>query len=168
MADVFDPVKRSEVMAKIRGKGNRSTELALVQGFRAAQITGWRRHVEFCFRVPVQLNAAKSREGAVKVRPDFVFRSAKLAIFVDGCFWHCCPLHSKVPENNRAFWESKLSANVSRDKRATRLLRKAGWSVLRIWEHELQDVEMVVKKIRRRLLVSQRRQSERVRSIALR
>lgn len=152
MADVFDRAKRSDVMAKIRGTGNRSTELTMVSAFRSAHVTGWRRHVVFTFRIPASPgSAAASKMQVVKVRPDFIFRTARLAIFVDGCFWHCCPLHSKVPEDNRSFWEPKLHANVARDRRATRLLRGAGWSVMRVWEHELQDVERVVRRVERRL-----------------
>ncbi|MFY2608800.1 DNA mismatch endonuclease Vsr [Achromobacter ruhlandii] len=152
MADVFDRTKRSAVMAKIRGTGNRSTELTMVRGFRSAHVTGWRRHVTFTFRVQAPTGSvAAANTQVVKVRPDFIFRSERVAIFVDGCFWHCCPLHSKVPESNRSFWEPKLQANVARDRRATRLLRDAGWSVLRVWEHELRDMERIVKRVERRL-----------------
>lgn len=152
MADVFDRTKRSAVMAKIRGTGNRSTELTMVRGFRSAHVTGWRRHVTFTFRVQAPTGSvAAANTQVVKVRPDFIFRSERVAIFVDGCFWHRCPLHSKVPESNRSFWEPKLQANVARDRRATRLLRDAGWSVLRVWEHELRDMERIVKRVERRL-----------------
>lgn len=155
MADVFDRTKRSEVMAKIRGKGNRSTELALVHSFRAAKITGWRRHVTFSFRVSApEGTSTNSKPEVVKVRPDFIFRQARLAIFVDGCFWHCCPQHFRLPENNRTFWEPKLQANVARDRRAVRLLRTAGWSVMRIWEHEIKDAARLIKKVNRKLAQS--------------
>ncbi|HSU65776.1 MAG TPA: hypothetical protein VLJ39_02790 [Tepidisphaeraceae bacterium] len=70
-------------------------------------------------------------------RPDFVFPALRLAVFVDGCFWHCCPRHANLPANNRAFWKRKLDANKSRDRLVARTLRKKGWQVLRIWEHEL-------------------------------
>jgi DNA mismatch endonuclease (patch repair protein) len=71
------------------------------------------------------------------VHPDFVFKREKVAVFVDGCFWHRCPLHSKIPDNNRAFWEQKLSRNVERDRLVNRELQKAGWRVWRMWEHSL-------------------------------
>ncbi len=119
MPDVFTKRKRSEVMARIRGRGNKETELAFAAMLRQHSITGWRRH-------PDMLG-----------RPDFVFRDHRLAIFVDGCFWHCCPRHSKVPTNNREFWQRKLKRNVDRDRLVTKALRAKGWHVLRVWEHDL-------------------------------
>ena len=106
-------------MARIRSRGNEDTELALVRVFRAHGITGWRRHQ------------------AVFGKPDFVFPKLRLALFVDGCFWHACPLHTTKPRNNAAFWRKKFAANQTRDRLVTRTLRKKGWRVLRIWEHEL-------------------------------
>ena len=73
----------------------------------------------------------------MRVRPDFVFQKLKLAVFVDGCFWHCCPKHTTKPKNNRAFWHRKLAANRARDALVTQTLRRGGWRVLRVWEHEL-------------------------------
>lgn len=72
-----------------------------------------------------------------RARPDMVFIGARLAVFVDGCFWHGCPLHSTKPKNNRDFWEQKLSRNVARDAEQTQWLESQGWRVLRIWEHEI-------------------------------
>jgi DNA mismatch endonuclease (patch repair protein) len=71
------------------------------------------------------------------VKPDFVFPKLRLAVFVDGCFWHGCPLHATQPRNNAAFWRKKLTANQARDRKVNRALRAAGWRVWRIWEHEL-------------------------------
>ncbi len=71
------------------------------------------------------------------MRPDFVFPKLRLAVFVDGCFWHACPLHDTKPRNNAAFWQKKLSANRARDRRVNLALRSAGWRVLRVWEHEM-------------------------------
>jgi DNA mismatch endonuclease (patch repair protein) len=71
------------------------------------------------------------------VRPDFVFPKLRLAVFVDGCFWHACPLHATKPRHNAAFWRKKLAANKARDRMVNRTLRAQGWRVLRIWEHEL-------------------------------
>ena len=70
-------------------------------------------------------------------KPDFVFLKLRLAIFVDGCFWHSCPRHATKPANNREFWEKKLTGNKLRDRLVVRTLRARGWRVLRIWEHEL-------------------------------
>ncbi|MBI5821849.1 MAG: very short patch repair endonuclease [Verrucomicrobia bacterium] len=134
MPDVFTKRKRSEVMSRIRGRGNKETELALMTLFRRHHISGWRR----------------SRP--VFGKPDFVFPKLKLAVFVDGCFWHSCPKHRTKPANNAAFWRKKLAANKARDGRVTRTLRRMGWRVVRIWEHEL------ARKNETRLLTRLRRE----------
>jgi DNA mismatch endonuclease (patch repair protein) len=72
----------------------------------------------------------------VRCRPDVVFGRAKLAVFVDGCFWHRCPVHGSEPRSNSAWWRSKLEGNVVRDRRNDAVLSSAGWRVLRLWEHE--------------------------------
>ena len=131
MPDVFTKAKRSEVMSRIRGRGNRDTELALAKLFRAHRITGWRR------------------SQPVFGKLDFVFPKLKLAIFVDGCFWHGCPRHATKPQNNRAFWRWKFSANKARDALVTRTLKRTGWRVLRVWEHELsrKDEARIVRRL---------------------
>lgn len=68
---------------------------------------------------------------------DLVFPRARVAVFVDGCFWHCCPEHFQMPATNRDFWEPKLTANVARDRQTDLILRAEGWTVIRVWEHEL-------------------------------
>jgi DNA mismatch endonuclease (patch repair protein) len=75
-------------------------------------------------------------------RADIVFRKAKVAVFVDGCFWHVCPRHSSWPKNNKSWWSKKLLANVERDRRVTRILSTMGWTVVRIWEHESPETGM--------------------------
>lgn len=72
----------------------------------------------------------------VRVRPDVVFTRARLAIFIDGCFWHACPDHGSSPQSNQDYWIPKLAANQARDRRVDAALRGDGWQVLRIWEHE--------------------------------
>ena len=72
----------------------------------------------------------------VRVRPDIVFTRLRVAVFVDGCFWHVCPDHSKPPRNNEWYWSPKLQRNVARDHEVTTSLREAGWQVIRVWEHE--------------------------------
>ena len=72
-----------------------------------------------------------------RVKPDFVFRQVRLALFVDGCFWHGCPKHATKPRNNAAFWKKKLAGNKTRDRLVNRALRRAGWKVVRVWEHAL-------------------------------
>lgn len=71
-----------------------------------------------------------------RTRPDIVFSGPKVAVFVDGCFWHRCPEHGTMPKSNRAWWRAKLDANVARDRRADQALTDAGWTVIRVWEHE--------------------------------
>jgi DNA mismatch endonuclease (patch repair protein) len=125
MPDVFTKAKRSQVMSRIRGRGNKDTELALMKVFRHIGITGWRRW---------QLVFGK---------PDFVFPKLRVAVFVDGCFWHGCPEHATKPKNNASFWRKKFAANKARDLLVTRTLCCAGWRVLRIWEHELSKKNAV-------------------------
>ena len=133
MPDVFTKAKRSEVMSRIRGRGNKDTEVVLARLFRAERISGWRRHT------------------ALVGRPDFAFRQQRVAVFVDGCFWHGCPKHSNMPANNRAFWMKKLTGNQARDRLVTRTLRKTGWRVVRVWEHELKKPVRVLARLRKAL-----------------
>lgn len=72
----------------------------------------------------------------VSARPDVVFTKARIAVFVDGCFWHSCPQHGTRPKKNRDFWQAKLQANIRRDKVVDRALMEDGWHLLRFWEHE--------------------------------
>src|SRR5476651_399510 len=140
MPDIFSKRKRSAVMAAIRSRGNKATELRLIAVFRAQGITGWRRGAVLPLSVRGSgfgvLGSAGGR--TPKVRPDFVFRARRVAVFVDGCFWHGCPRHYRRPGSRRAFWDAKIARNRARDRLVTRALRKAGWKVLRIWEHELK------------------------------
>lgn len=83
-------------------------------------------------------------------RPDIVMKMRRVAIFIDGCFWHGCPEHYVRPRSRTAFWSAKLRENVARDIRQTAALTEQGWSVLRFWEHEVfTDVEGVVERIGR-------------------
>ena len=83
--------------------------------------------------------------GGCRVRPDIVFTRARVAVFVDGCFFHCCPAHGNVPKVNQAYWVPKLHRNRTRDTRNNNELRAEGWRVIRAWEHE--EVEDVVHRI---------------------
>jgi DNA mismatch endonuclease (patch repair protein) len=121
MADIFDRSKRSAVMARIRGSGNKDTELQMIRLFRAQRMNGWRRNAR------------------VFGKPDFVFPAPRIALFVDGCFWHRhkgCKF-SYTPKSRNEFWLPKFEQNVARDRLVTRTLRKAGWRVVRIWECQL-------------------------------
>jgi DNA mismatch endonuclease, patch repair protein len=133
VSDVFTKAKRSDVMSRIRGSGNKATELKLMAVFRLHGVTGWRR------------------KAPVFGKSDFVFPKLKLSVFVDGCFWHGCPIHATQPKTNAKFWREKISKNQARDRLVSRTLRRAGWRVLRIWEHEL------TRRNERRLLARLRR-----------
>lgn len=76
------------------------------------------------------------RAGALRTRPDVVFPALRVAVYIDGCFWHFCPLHGTSPKANSAYWGPKLEANVQRDRRADAALRADGWQVMRFWEHD--------------------------------
>lgn len=71
------------------------------------------------------------------VRPDVVFTRARIAVFLDGCFWHACPEHGTAPRRNSAYWSRKLQLNVERDRAVDASLSEAGWRVIRAWEHEI-------------------------------
>ena len=119
MADFLTKPQRSILMSSIKGKGNKDTELALITLFRRYRITGWRRHLK------------------VFGTPDFAFREKRIAVFVDGCFWHGCPKCYRRPKSNRKFWDAKIARNRGRDRQVSRELRRLGWRVVRIWEHDL-------------------------------
>jgi len=121
MTDTFNSETRSAIMAAVRSEGNKSTERRMRAQLIAYGIRNWRIHLR-------QLPGT----------PDFAFPYKKLAVFVDGCFWHGCPLCYRRPKSSRSYWDSKVARNVARDKRDLVALRKLGWRVVRIWEHELK------------------------------
>ena len=135
MADVFTKEKRSELMSLIRGKGNKNTELKLLALFRQNHITGWRRNFKLFGK------------------PDFVFPKQRVAVFVDGCFWHGCPIHGRVPKSNKKFWREKITRNMRRDRKVSRTLRGLGWRVIRVWEHALatKPAPATLRRIQRAL-----------------
>lgn len=71
--------------------------------------------------------------------PDIVFASSKIAIFIDSCFWHGCPIHLRMPSSNQDYWRAKINHNVTRDKIVTKQLKQNGWIVIRIWEHSIKN-----------------------------
>jgi DNA mismatch endonuclease, patch repair protein len=127
----FHGLTRSQLMSRIRSRGNKKTELAMIAFFRMRRITGWRRHQP------------------LPGRPDFIFRKERVAVFVDGCFWHGCPVHYRKPKTSARFWSEKIEANRRRDVRVTRALRKLGWRVLRFWECGLTSRENGLRVARR-------------------
>ncbi|GAB2878564.1 very short patch repair endonuclease [Nocardioides pacificus] len=111
-------------------RGNRRTGTKPEMALRSAlHATGLR------FRKDYRLDL-----GNVKPRPDIVFTRAKVAVFVDGCYWHCCPDHGTQPNVNSDYWRPKLARNVERDREHDRALTEAGWAVVRVWEHESPGV----------------------------
>lgn len=122
-------LSRSKNMAKIRGRDT-SPEMRLRKSL-------WRLGFRFRVNIPV-----------IGIRPDIVFTARKLAIFVDGCFWHGCPIHYVRPRTRDEFWAEKLRANTARDRRQTEALIESGWKVMRFWEHEVRlDLSQVMEEI---------------------
>lgn len=123
------PLTRSEIMSRVKSKDS-GAECALRS---ALHVEGLR------FRLHRRI------EG---IAVDIVFSRPKVAVFVDGCFWHGCPKHATYPKSNQDYWLPKLAENKDRDKRQAARLRKAGWHVIRVWEHEcLPPASRVVARI---------------------
>ncbi len=120
MADVYDKEKRSDIMKRVRSKGNKSTELKLIEIFKSLSIKGWRRNYH------------------VFGHPDFVFLDRRVAVFVDGCFWHGHDCRNTRPVDNADYWSAKRERNKIHDEQVTMRFLNRGWTVLRIWECELK------------------------------
>ncbi|MEH3138808.1 MAG: very short patch repair endonuclease [Mycobacterium kyogaense] len=120
----FTTPGRSRNMAAIR-RANTKPEVALRSRLHHE---GRRFRKDYAVRIDGKL-----------IRPDIAFTKRKVAIFVDGCFWHCCPEHGRRPSVNGEYWSPKLAANAERDRRQTAALEQAGWHVVRLWEHETVD-----------------------------
>lgn len=121
MSDIYNKEKRSEVMRNIKSKGNKTTEIRLIELFNEEGIKGWRRGYP------------------VKGHPDFVFLSKRIAVFVDGCFWHGHDCRNTKPKNNEVFWTKKIDGNIEHDKSVTKMFERRGWRVIRIWECEFRE-----------------------------
>lgn len=130
MADTFSKEQRSEIMRKVKSNGNKSTELKLLQIFKTHKIIGWRRTYKLFGK------------------PDFVFRKQRVALFVDGCFWHGHDCRNTKPKDNQTYWQKKIERNKKRDEEVTQKLTAKKWNVLRIWECELKDPLGVVNRLR--------------------
>lgn len=125
---------RSKNMSAVKSAGNKSTELSLINLFKQEKIKGWRRKIK------------------IYGKPDFVFPEKRIVVFVDGCFWHGCKKHKTIPKQNNKFWAQKISKNIERDKLVTLTLRKGGWRVVRIWEHDINKrSKKVIEKIKKEL-----------------
>ena len=130
MSDVFDKEARSAIMRAVKSKNTKSTELALIKLFKENHITGWRHSYN------------------VKGHPDFVFLEKRIAIFVDGCFWHGHDCRNTRPADNAEYWAKKRERNIQRDKETTERFEKRGWTVVRIWECELRKKNLPETKHR--------------------
>ena len=129
--DTVSRETRSWVMSRVKSRRNRSTEWRLRAGFVRAGLTGWRLD-----------------PGGLPGNPDFVFPEGRVAIFVDGCFWHGCPKCGREPSSNVEYWNAKIRRNRRRDRRVSAQLRRRGWRVVRVWEHQLKKLGAVVGRIR--------------------
>lgn len=120
MSDVFDKKTRSEIMRSVKSKNTKSTEIRLQTIFNKYHIIGWRKNYP------------------VKGHPDFVLLEKRVAIFVDGCFWHGHDCRNTRPSDNAEYWKAKRERNQKHDREVTEMFIKRGWVVLRIWECELK------------------------------
>lgn len=137
MTDVLTKRQRSYCMSQIRGKGTKQ-EIILKNKLRAAGLSGYRMHFELAGK------------------PDIAYPGHKLAIFLDGCFWHKCPMCYNKPRTNRTFWLKKLGDNVIRDKKINQQLKKAGWKVIRFWEHDIRkNSDKCIRTVRKVLNVAE-------------
>ena len=126
MVDTVSKDKRSKIMAAIQSKNTKP---------------------ELCLRKALWAKGLRFRIQFGKEKIDIAFPSKKIAVFVDGCFWHGCPIHSHLPKSNEEYWVPKLKKNIERDKAKNERLEAEGWRVLRFWEHELTNCSEVIKKI---------------------
>jgi DNA mismatch endonuclease (patch repair protein) len=129
MADTFSKEQRSQIMRQVKGSKNKSTELKLIQFFKDSSLKGWRRNFKLFGR------------------PDFVFPSSKIAVFVDGCFWHGHSCRNTKPLDNKDYWQKKICRNKKRDRTVNTTLTSNGWTVIRIWECELKNEKMLRNKL---------------------
>jgi len=126
MVDIFTKEKRSEIMSRIRGRDTK-LEISFRKALWHAGLRGWRVHYG-------------------KYRIDVAFVGRRVAIFLDGCFWHGCPVHYRKPKTGKGYWIPKIRANKKRDKKTTKALETEGWRVVRIWEHDLGNSDVVMKQ----------------------
>lgn len=128
--DIMSPEKRSRLMSRVRSRDT-GPEMLLR---RALWSAGYRYRLGHRLKLPG--------------KPDLVFPRARLAVYVDGCFWHACPEHATQPTTRSEWWREKIQGNVSRDRRVDAQMAELGWTVMRFWEHEVEnDVDLVVQKI---------------------
>ena len=133
MTDVLTPDQRKLNMSRIKGRDTspeiKIRKLLFIKGIRG-------------YRINYKLTG----------KPDIVFPGKKVAVFIDGCFWHKCPIHFQEPDTRKEFWLEKINRNVERDHLINLKLNDEGWEVIRIWEHQVrEDPALVVTEIIERL-----------------
>ena len=119
MGDVLTKEQRSYNMSRIRGS-NTAPEVALRRALRDLGLRGYRI------------------KSPLPGKPDIVFLKSKIAVFVDGCFWHSCPVHGHIPKSNLDYWAKKLAKNIERAKNKDLRLREEGWTIIHYWEHDIK------------------------------
>ncbi len=131
-SDVFSVSKRSDVMSKVRSTKNKSTELRLIEEFKRRRITGWRRQAKLFGK------------------PDFLFRGLRIAVFVDGCFWHGHDCRNTKPKDHAEYWRAKIERNQARDRAVNERLEALGYRVVRVWECDFKkaNAERLEEKLR--------------------
>lgn len=117
--DKVSKEKRSEIMRRVRSSDS---------------------VIEFELRALLRSHGLRYRKNVAKLfgKPDIVFKKTKLVVFVDSCFWHGCKRHGRIPSSNRTYWEQKIHRNRLRDTAVNRYYKKSGWSIFRVWEHDLR------------------------------
>jgi DNA mismatch endonuclease, patch repair protein len=134
--DHVEPGTRSAIMRAVKSQGTKSTERRLRAGMSWSGLRGW------------QMQAVD-----LPGKPDFIFSKQKLAIFVDGCFWHGCSKCYRRPHSSQDYWDTKVKYNILRDQRNRSRLRSMGWRTLRIWEHEISsNLSKICGRIRAALI----------------
>lgn len=128
--DTVSVETRSAVMAKVKSRGTRSTEWRLRASLIRAGVRGWTVNPQ-----------------ALPGSPDFVFPAEALVVFTDGCFWHGCCKCKRIPSSNVDYWDRKIQRNRRRDRAVTAQLRRDGWTVLRLWEHQLKSPRTAISRI---------------------
>jgi len=132
MTDTVSKKKRSEIMSAVRSQGTK---------------------IEVAFRKVLRKLGYKFRQNPKNYfgKPDFVLKKHKTVIFIDSCFWHGCKKHCRMPSSRKKYWIKKIKRNKKRDQEVNKHYRKIGWKKLRIWEHDFENLETVIKYVRRRL-----------------
>lgn len=126
---------RSKIMSRIRSKGNKSTEARVRAALAVSGVRGWVMHPK-----------------SVTGRPDFFFPKKRLAVFIDGCFWHGCPKCYRRPSSRQEYWDKKLERNMARDRIVNQELQSDGITVMRVWEHDVTHyLSGIIEHIRKEL-----------------